>query len=470
MIKTVWIDRGTAQQAKKLVDWAAYGLPVNSSNARKLVDFFAAYEAHNYETLKQFKTLTSAKMGWQTTGGYLLGTTYYTTGKEIVQYEPEDDNTKGLAKAFTTKGNINEWLRILKPAMVNIHAQIAFYSAFVSPLLELYGCPNFIVDFAHRTSKGKTTTLRIAASVVGMPDEKLENSALTTWDATPIYIERHLAAINELPFIIDDTKRAKRSDDVARVLYTAAQGRGKGRGKPNGIAQTGTWHTVTISSGEQTATSFTNDGGTRGRVLTITGAPFPDRSTSLVNSLNCGLLEHYGHGYATFIPWLVKKRVKYTDEWRKRYTVWRDFFTKKSNDNVGARLAAYMAAILTTAEIVHRAFDESGYPLPWERADFEEVWESIKREAGDELGDEEALRDVYAWVQSNAHRFYDRSEGTTPPQGYIGRWDNKPDWAFIAITQAALKEFLAKNNYNPTQVLTAWKEAGYLEVPEKRRG
>ena len=466
--KFMLIDRGTAQHATKLVELAAYGLPVNSVNSREIVKYLAAYEATNYKALPT--ALTSAKMGWQSTGGYLLGTEYYTTGRENVTFEPEDDNTRGLAKAFTAKGNIDEWLQIIKRAMLTSkHAQLAFYAAFIPPLLEVYGCPNFILDFAHRTSKGKTTTLRIAASVIGVPDEKQEQSALSTWDATPIYIERHLSAINGLPFIVDDTKRAKRPEDVARVLYTAAQGRGKGRGRPNGIAQTGTWRTVTISSGEQPATSFTNDGGTRGRVLTITGSPFPDGSSKLVNSLNSGLLEHYGHGYAVVIPWLVENIEDRKDEWKRSYTSWRDHFTGKSTDNVGSRLAAYMAAIYTTAEIVHIAFDELGHPLPWYRQDFDDIWETIIEEAGDELGDQEALKATLAWATTNSNRFEGREDGNSKLD-LLGKWDTGDDWQYIAIRQTAIAEFLSKNGHSPRQVFDAWKRNGYLDRPPTRRG
>ena len=466
---TVTVDRAQVANATHILALASHGLDVTSVNNRALVQYLRALEHYNRAYYRQHEKLVSSRMGWQPTGGFLLGSEYHTTGNEKVSYAPEDGNTHGLAKAYRTQGSLEEWLRIITPAMqCSKHAQLAFYAAHVPPLLDIFQCSNFIVDHSHRTSKGKTTTLRIAASVAGNPDEKQDFSALATWDATPIYIERHLAAINGMPFIVDDTKRAKRPEDVARVLYTAAQGRGKSRAKTHGLATTGTWRTVTISSGEQPATSYTMDGGTRARVLTVTGSPFPDGSHKLVHSLNTGLLQHYGHGYAVFIPWLVMNRDARADEWRKIYDQWLKVFISRTVDNVGARLAAYVAAIYATANIVHQAYEDSGHPLPWYRQDFDDIWVSMQQEAQDELSDGQALADVLAWAITNSNKFEGREDSAT--REMVGKWDSGDEWQYIAIRQTVLKEFLAKSGYPVRQVLEAWKGNGYLEQPPSRRG
>ncbi len=468
---TLVLDRATAQNAHLLLTVAAYGLPVNSANAKRLVEFLLEFETANYTVLNANVENVSSRMGWQSTGGFLLGQQYYTKGAELVRFEPEDESTRALAKAYKTKGRIESWLNILAPAMrASKHAQLAFYAAHLPPLLKIFKCPIFVLDYAFRTSRGKTTTLRIAASVVGVPDEKQDSSAMTTWDSTPVFIERHLAAINELPFIIDDTARAKRPEDVARTLYTATQGRGRGRGKPQGIAHTGTWQTVVISSGEQPATSFTTHGGTRGRVLTVTGAPFPDGSHDLVHSLNTELLEHHGHGYALFIPWLISNREANANTWHNVYASWRDDFLAGNPDNVTARLADYIAAIHAGADLVHQAYEESGHPLPWTRTDFTDLWEGIQQEAADELGDSQALSDVLAWATANRQHFEGRNEPSLNKVEVWGKWDEDDAWQYIAIRKTVLTDFLTRAGFNPRQIFDTWKSNGYLDRPPSRRG
>src|SRR4051794_18740252 len=168
-----------------------------------------------------------------------------------------------IADAYHAAGSLQGWLRAVQAVAGYPLALLALYAAFVPPLLEILGAPNFIVDWANRTTTGKTTALRVAASVWGKPDERAVDGALGTWDATTVWIERASAVLHGLPLILDDTKRAKNPKVIAEALYSVASGRGRGRGNPRSLAQTRTWRTVLLSTGESPATSFTQDGGTR---------------------------------------------------------------------------------------------------------------------------------------------------------------------------------------------------------------
>ena len=81
--------------------------------------------------------------------------------------------------------------------------------ALAPPMLEILGASNFVLDFAGATSSGKTTTLRVAASCWGKPDERSDESAMHTWDVTRVFLERASTIISGMPLILDDTKRAK---------------------------------------------------------------------------------------------------------------------------------------------------------------------------------------------------------------------------------------------------------------------
>src|SRR5262249_9142027 len=151
-------------------------------------------------------------------------------------------------------------------------------------------------DFSGPTSQGKTTTLRLAASCWGCPDETQQSAALGTWDSTRVWIERHSNVLHNIPLILDDTKRARRNQ-VGQTLYDVANGRGRGRGSVKGTQASGTWQTLLISSGEAPITSFTEDGGTRARVLVVWGSPFggnDDATAQTVQGVSETICENFG--------------------------------------------------------------------------------------------------------------------------------------------------------------------------------
>ena len=98
--------------------------------------------------------------------------------------------------------------------------------------------------------------LRVAASCWGVPEEAAADSVLLTWNASRVGIERTMAAVRDLPVIIDETSMAKRKEAIEQVLYDAAGGKSKNRGTTTGRDQLAGWKTVLITSGEAPITSF----------------------------------------------------------------------------------------------------------------------------------------------------------------------------------------------------------------------
>ena len=133
----------------------------------------------------------------------------------------------------------------------------------------------------------KTTTLRLAASAWGCPDE-WAGSIARTRESMRVWIERAAGALGNLPFILDDTKRARGPKDVGRALHDLASRSGRGRGSAGGMRDNGRWRTVPLSTGEAPATSFTHDGGTRASTLGLCGSPFDgadERAVTAVRQL-----------------------------------------------------------------------------------------------------------------------------------------------------------------------------------------
>jgi hypothetical protein len=351
-------------------------------------------------------------------------------------------------------------------------------------MLHVLKCPNFAIDFAGFTSTGKTTVLRAAASVWGNPDERKANgreAAIATWESTTVWRERAPAVINNLPFILDDTKRARKDEDVATTAYTVAQGRGKGRGTVKGTARSGTFQTVLLSSGEQPMTSFTSDGGTRARVLTLWGSPFEATDTQtaqLVQKIDREIKEHYGHAGPLFAQYLLKKQSKW-GMWRKQYGKWRDRFVQRSaGDPIAGRMAAYFAAISVTTIIVHQALD-----LPWAYEDsIDPLWDELVGEVDDPAS--AALRHVMEWASAHQGEFWcprrREQDQRYPHQGWAGRWepvensfglvdDDSPDYEWVGFIPARLKEVLRQGGFEPESTIRTWGDRGWLRCGEAGR-
>lgn len=481
------VERAVAANGRSIVDLAGRGLPVTSNNAKDLVQYLADFEAENLSVLPISQV--SRQMGWQGHGGvdgFLWGHTLITAatpvhgeplaatpdgaGQGAITFHGADDGDEQLAGGFRASGTFEGWRQAVAIAAHYPRIRLAIFAALAPPVLALLDSPNFGLDYAGETSRGKTTTLRVAASAWGSPDERSPAAALSTWDATRVWIERASAVLNNLPLILDDTKRAKKRQDVAQTLYDVASGRGRGRGSPRGMARAGTWTTVLISSGEAPATGFTEDGGTRARVLTLWGSPFgqADAATAqVVHQLNLGVRAHHGHAGPRLVGHLIENRAQW-DACRQQYHDALEHYTALAGANpVAARMAAHFAALVVTARLAHEALD-----LPWSFQDpVEPLYGELVAETPDADPAARALRHVVSWAQGHQEEFFGRrDEGRGQPHaGWAGRWDvggptHQSQWTYIGFLPDRLKVVLAEGGFEPDPVVRGWKERGWLLI------
>lgn len=479
------VDRGIALDARQLVKLADDGAPVTSGNASELVPYLDALEAANQDLLPSARV--SSHLGFQGDRGergFLVGRTLILpTGDEVaglnlaelppsdwredyVSFRGAGAGDEQIADAYRAEGTMDGWREAVRALEGHPRALLAFYGSFAPPILFIARAPNFIVDVSNRTSTGKTTALRSAASVWGNPDERAAATPIGSWDATKVWQERASAVLNALPLLLDDTKRAKEPKIVAEMLYAVANGRGRGRGNVRGLARTRTWRTVLISTGEAPATSFTQDGGTRMRTLSVRGSPFgaaTDETRRLVDILNVGVMTHYGHAGPAFIRWLYGCRSEW-DQLGEAYRAYVHDYAERAQSAEAGRLAQYAALLTLTASLVHAALD-----LPWAYDEpLAVLWDELAAEASDAAGDLRALRDVVSWSYSHAPDFHGREEYSPngqvriPNGGWAGRWDRGPDWEYLALYPTVLDKVLRDLRYEPEAILAGWQERGWL--------
>ena len=247
------IERRTILDASKIILLTNLEAPINSNTTGQIVAYLADFEAENSHSFPVVRSAT--RMGWQPDGGFLLPDVFYAVNDEassnFALTPPSGLET--LSTGWTTAGSWEEWVGAMELVSSFPYMYIAMYAGAATPLLSILKIPGFVVDFSGETSGGKTTALRFAASVWGRPAESYP-TAMYSWDATKVWIERTSGFLQNLPLVLDETKRARHPRIVRDVIYDFCQGQGRGRGSVEGTRHTDSWRSILISSGEGAAT------------------------------------------------------------------------------------------------------------------------------------------------------------------------------------------------------------------------
>lgn len=467
------VGREVIASNQRIIPLAGRGLAVTSANALAVVKYLADFEAVNQEILPQTKITTH--MGWQGkdgTQGFMLGRNHHTSqtdpGEKII-FQGADSGDDQLAETFKQDGTLDNWLNMVHKIAHLPRVMAAIYASLTAPLLEVIKVPSFTISWDYLTSCGKTTILRLAASIWGNPEN------IGNWDSTRVWRERRCATLHSLPFIIDDTKQAKKNSDVTQAIYDLSSGAGKGRGSIDGTKQTGHWRLPMLTTGEQPMTSFTTDGGSKTRVLVLWGPPFEamnDATRQLVGMVNETVRFNYGHVGPIFIEYLIQNR----DSWgalRDAHKAAVKYYSQSkeaAGNPFAGRIAEYMAVLNVASTIFHEKYPELPKVSP------DTLWAGMVNEVSEADRAKEALKVVWDWAVANQNRFFGREKkrqdllgeaSDQPNAGWAGRWASNDEWGFIGFIPGVLNDILTKAGFSGDAV-RLWKDMGYLDTDEGR--
>ena len=485
--KEVLVEREHLVTSRSITSIARWGAPVDSNRAPAMVEYVTKTEAVNRSSMPARSI--SARLGWQGTGGdrgFLWGNNWITPDGRMMSPSEPDETTNAvffhaetsgeaqLAAACRSSGTTQGWVQTAALLRPYPRAMLAVYAALAAPLLIILDAPNFVIDWSNATSTGKTTILRGAASCWGIPIENRESSMLGTWDTTRVWMERSAALLHSLPLILDDTKHAKDKRAVAQTIYGITSGRGRSRGTKRGLDYTRSYRTILMLTGETPATSFSQDGGTRARVLTLWGPPFgvtTEETASLVKRLYMGFQSHYGHAGPAFVRQLLRHRKRWPALRKLHRSIHEKYLELAGSDPVASRMAEYAATLELAARLVH-----SILPLPWKYDDvIARLWPTMTGEAAEADRAAVALQHVMSWAYSNQSAFHERAEtladgsARIPPGGMAGIWEHH-DWSSIAFFRHRLDDILATRRFEIEGILRLWRGRGWLQLDrdEKR--
>ena len=458
------VDRQTLIESRRITSLGRHDAPVSSNNASMVVDFLMAFESENASSLPLVQS--TEKLGWLPGGDFILpekrvappGAPQFPFA--LMPPAGMEHTAKGCSVVGTWEG----WLGAAELAKDWPLVMGVMYASAAAPLLQVLKTNNFVVDVNGETTGGKTTSLRLAASVWGMSNDG-HPSMMQSWDMTKVGCEQTASFLNNLPVILDDTKRAKSWRTVRDVVYDFAFGAGRGRGaKDGGTRNTLEWRSVLISSGESSITSFSQDGGTRARVLELRGQPMgsnPKVGSQIAERISEICAEHHGHLGRKIVDYLVANEAHH-DQFREQFKQSRERFKKALDTPVARRHASNLAALELAAEIIHTL----GVPRPTDSpfAFFVDAARAAGKDADRPLA---ALQEVVNWAAAHQNHFVGRAERSShggynqPSVGWAGVWARE-SWDYLGINGRVLRRILKDEGFHPSEVIDRWKERGWL--------
>lgn len=474
--KTNILRSQMAESRQLVAALSGEGAPITSNNSRLVISYLAAYE-HAFASLIPRKKVTS-RFGRGRANNLL-----FLPGLSAeVEFAPSGAGDSSLYRAYSSRrGSLLEWVDVMRAinAAVLMIPQIVVLTAFVPPLQSKLQIPNFILDIHGNTTTGKSTSLKLAASVYGNPDDKHPDSLILQWTNTKVAIEQIASMCGDLPVFLDDAQHTP--DDLKKtVIYMIANGRGKGRGaRGGGIRETPTWRTVALSTSEEPLHESSPHEGARGRLLPIGGLtpPFPASSGTFVQSLEAAVIAHHGYAGQAYIRHLNGLAGHDWSELQRRYAIIRTAMVKNASSDIVGRVSGYIAAIRLAAEI---ACPLLGLPF---KPDVAAEWLTLHldEQQREQNTVSHALRILADHYISNTVLFPSVMKSNQPGvdgtrETQTGASSMRRDLQgavkhreYVAFTRSAIDLVFQKRKWSSTAVLNKLAEAGAILSTEKDR-
>lgn len=209
-------------------------LPQSSDRSDALIDYLSGVKPET-------RALCVAHPGWHG-DVFVLPNRIVGTSKDRVVFQTDDPTGCDIYKQ---RGTLAEWQQhVALPCQANSRLIFSICAALAGPSLSLLGEENGGFHFVGGSSIGKTTVLRVAASVWGGPD------FLQTWRNTDNALEAIAQRYNDCMLPMDEMNQAE-ADKVGSIAYMLGNGQGKGRStKTCVIRPVSTWRLIFLSTGE----------------------------------------------------------------------------------------------------------------------------------------------------------------------------------------------------------------------------
>ncbi|MED2184058.1 DUF927 domain-containing protein [Bacillus wiedmannii] len=435
---TELVTAGSLATKREMMPLAEKSFPVNDNNVKQLIDYFDKVLASN-----------EIETGWMVERlGHIKNDCIHpliTKGYEIL---PADLGDRQLLEAFQAEGTIKGWIEgVFNKIKAHPRALFFVLASFASIFLHDLKIDPFIVELAGSTSTGKTTAMKVAASVWGT------SQLINEFNSTKTSVERKSSFLNSFPLYLDDSRKADERL-LQSFVYHFSGGRSKGRGTLNGSQLEYTWKNICLATGEISLNDYsTKSGGVAARVISLTDSPFTDVGHSFFEGLYKSMENNYGLVGVDFF----RKYQENKEIWLPQFYKFKDLYMKKSQGNeVLTRLALYYSVVHFTGSIVKEIFNldldlNNIYSLFDEMADDNKAIDKPKQFLEEILNDLDSNRQTI---------FYDNH---FTPNSIHALYKNKADCLYL--TPAYLSKMLGPEEKT---IRKEWLKKGMTIVSDKK--
>lgn len=230
------------------------------------------------------------------------------------------DDAGQPTSSFKQRGTIEEWRREVAARCVgNSRLVFAVSLAFASPLLHVAEMESGGFHLISNSSNGKTTAMRVSASVCGGPDY------MQRWRATDNGLEALAMQHCDAPLLLDELAQLD-PRAAGEVAYMLANGAGKARAqRAGGMRDTARWRLLFLSAGEIGLAQHMAEAGKQAkagqeiRIAEIQAdagkglGVFEEihgeaNGADFARALDRALRQHYGTAFPAFLDALVRQQ------------------------------------------------------------------------------------------------------------------------------------------------------------------
>lgn len=472
-----WTSQCVSRQAvidarSAVTELGPYGAPITSSNAAKTVDWLHALGALNHD---QIPTVTSvSRVGWHDTGA---GRVFVTcepiaeTGTTCPIALDSRGDRKRLYAALRPRGDAADHAAALRTAWdADTTCATVICAAFAAPLLELFSAPNFGVHLIGESSRGKTSMLRIAASVYGDPGDP---EMVASWNATGVGAELRASRLSDLPQCYDEIGGGD-SEHIDRLIYMLINGTGRVRGSRDvTLRETQRWRTILLSTGERELGGDDAATGARARIVHLPVSSFGDLPAADIDALRARCADNAGQLGRQWLQLLVD--LDNLPEWVEQYRINVKLLREQpiaQGEGFHQRMAGYYALLITTEQLLQEIGIGHGGVTMLQAFTHGERRDVVLSAA------ERARVLVEDWVMSDPDAFPElgmSSDGKlyTPPSAARGGTTARAGFRFagtIYVIPSKFEQLCAKHRLSNRTVIREWVRLGWSEVEPRHLG
>lgn len=469
--REVVLDREVLFNHTKIVDaLSPLRAVVSSANARGIVEYLTQCDGAKWAANRPCYQSVS-RMGW--TGKSLEAFMPYDNGREGVgiRFDAPLDSATLAIPFLNPKGTLAEWadrIAPLRAESVILRAMLA--TSFASVLLEPLEVQPFVLYVLGDSGSGKSTSVKIAGSVWGNPNEGAGYYA--TLSDTDTAIELRASFLHSFPMLLDEfeSKRGKNREakraNAANLIYDLTYGVGKNTGRRDrSLRAGGSWKLTTIAAGETAITGDTTQQGALRRVIEITGEPFRDERSA--EKAHRAAKRYYGTAGRAFIEYVKARDI---DAMCEGFEAFRE---RVFNALPGNPQAANLAVVAFADALAERSiFNPTADAESWETAmdgsiAFARALSYHTKSTLDRDTDRKAIAFAAEWLTMNEVHFYLYHEQYERPiiEPY-GKVEKDEDGALVWYVMASVfGTALESAGYDREKTMRRMEQEGILKRP-----